>query len=51
MFRAPIFPVEAIKTTYFVATSPFFTFTVSTMHGHMNIKLPGAVSKLCAPEG
>jgi hypothetical protein len=31
--------VEAIKTTYFVASSRFFTFAMSTMHGHMNIKL------------
>jgi hypothetical protein len=30
--------VEAIKTAYFVASSRFFTFTMSTMHGHMNIK-------------
>jgi hypothetical protein len=27
------------KTAYFVASSRFFTFTISTMHGHMNIKL------------
>jgi hypothetical protein len=26
------------KTAYFVASSWFFTFTMSTMHGHMNIK-------------
>jgi hypothetical protein len=26
------------KTTYFVASGWFFTFTMSTMHGHMNIK-------------
>jgi hypothetical protein len=25
------------KTAYFVAYSWFFTFTVCTMHGHMNI--------------
>jgi hypothetical protein len=25
-------------TAYFVASGQFFTFTVSTMHGHMNIK-------------
>jgi hypothetical protein len=33
--------VEAIKTAktaYFVAYSRFFTFTVSKMHGHMDIK-------------
>jgi hypothetical protein len=27
-----------IKTAYFVACSRFFTFTMSTMHGHMIIK-------------
>jgi hypothetical protein len=26
------------KTAYFVASIRFFTFTMSTMHGHMNIK-------------
>jgi hypothetical protein len=26
------------KAAYFVASSWFFTFTVSTMHGHRNIK-------------
>jgi hypothetical protein len=26
------------KTAYFVATSWFFTFTMSTMHGHVNVK-------------
>jgi hypothetical protein len=39
-FWAPICPkhVEAIKTTYFVASSRFFIFTVCTMHCHLNIK-------------
>jgi hypothetical protein len=27
------------KTAYFVAYSWFFTFIMSTMHGHMNSKL------------
>jgi hypothetical protein len=27
------------KTAYFVASSWFFTFTMSTMHGHMNINM------------
>jgi hypothetical protein len=27
------------KTAYFVASGWFFTFTMSTMHDHMNIKL------------
>jgi hypothetical protein len=31
------------KTAYFVASSRFFTFTMSTMHGHMNIKLTNPV--------
>jgi hypothetical protein len=30
--------VEAIKTEYFVASGWFFTFTMSMMHGHMDIK-------------
>jgi hypothetical protein len=33
------------KTTYFIASSWFFTFTVSTMHGHRNITLTFSVSE------
>jgi hypothetical protein len=34
------------KTAYFVAFSLFFTFTMSTMHGHMNIKLATLVTAI-----
>jgi hypothetical protein len=35
------------KTAYFVARSWFFTFTMSTMNGHMNIKFKNKVCEFC----